>query len=170
MSNCFKLFLRIKIDSQVESLSHSVRRWRRQYTGDNARLSTPSTNIILFRNNMLNNNTNNTKYNNIQYHTIYTFNIQETTPVCQRRPQTQYKHNFIAYTVSAVQSGPGRRSKSPATLHHRSSKSPQNVDKKFLGVARNIRNCATTTLVGGWKRATIPTSSPGGCRPATEVF
>ena len=42
------------------------------------------------------------------------------------------------------------------------------MDRKVQGVARNIRNCATTILVGGWKRATIPTSSPGGCCPATE--
>ena len=73
-------------------------------------------------------------------------------------------------TVSAVYFGPGRRSKSLATLHHRSSKNPQHVDKKFPGVAKNIRNCATTNLVGSWKRATIPTSSPGGCRLASEVF
>ena len=42
------------------------------------------------------------------------------------------------------------------------------MERKVQGVARNIQNCATTILVGGWKRATIPTSSPGGCCPATE--
>ena len=55
------------------------------------------------------------------------------------------------------------RIRSPASVPCKHSDDPQNIDKKFPGVARNIRNCATTTLVGGWKRATIPTSSPGGC-------
>ena len=27
-----------------------------------------------------------------------------------------------------------------------------------------------TNLVSGWNRATLPTSSPGGCRPATKVI
>ena len=42
--------------------------------------------------------------------------------------------------------------------------------QKWLGGLGQTGSCARTTLVGGWKRATIPTSSPGGCRPATEVF
>ena len=71
-------------------------------------------------------------------------------------------------TVSAVQSGTGGRSKSLATLHHRSSKNPQNVERKVQGVARCIRNCATTNLVGGWMRATLPTSSPSQSRRGTE--
>ena len=51
---------------------------------------------------------------------------------------------------------------------HKIFRSPASVqcqnynDKKVPGVAWIIRNCATTNLVGGWKRATIPTSSPGG--------
>ena len=44
------------------------------------------------------------------------------------------------------------------------------MDGKALAIARNIRNCATTNLVGDWKRATLPTSSPGGCRPATDLI
>ena len=42
------------------------------------------------------------------------------------------------------------------------------MDGKVQGVARNIRNCSTTSLVGGWKRATIPPSSLAGGRRATE--
>ena len=44
------------------------------------------------------------------------------------------------------------------------------MDGKAPAIALNIRNCATTNLVGDWKRATLPTSSPGGCRPATELI
>ena len=73
-------------------------------------------------------------------------------------------------TVPAVQSGPGRRSNSLATLHHRSSENLQNVDKNVPGVASTIRNCAATNLVGGGMRATLPTSSPCCSRRATEVI
>ena len=49
-------------------------------------------------------------------------------------------------------------------------KNPQNVHKKVQGVARNIQNCATTTLVGDWKRATLPPSSPSHSQRVTEQF
>ena len=42
------------------------------------------------------------------------------------------------------------------------------MDRKVQGVARCIRNCSTTNLVGGWMRATIPTSSPSHGRRGTD--
>ncbi len=39
------------------------------------------------------------------------------------------------------------------------------VGKIAPAIPRNIRICSTIILVGGWERATIPTSSAGGHRP-----
>ena len=35
---------------------------------------------------------------------------------------------------------------------------PINLDRKAQAIARNSQNCSTTTLVGGWNRATQPPS------------
>ena len=74
--------------------------------------------------------------------------------------------SFGKYSVVGLE----MRIRSPASVPRKNSNDPQNIDKKVPTFAYNVRNCSTTTLVGGWKRATIPTSSPGDCRPATEVF
>ena len=43
---------------------------------------------------------------------------------------------------------------------------PQTVDGKVPAIPHHVKNCSTTNLVGGWKQAILPTSSPHDCSRA----
>ena len=75
--------------------------------------------------------------------------------------------SFWRNTVRLVWSVPERRSLSPLPLQWKIPECPQMVGKIAPACPRNIRKCSTINLVGGWERATIPTSSLAG-RRATE--